>query len=281
MSCPACGGGINFPADGNGAEVPCPHCSANIVLAADSSAQAQPSFPAKTTPSAPTSATPRVKVRAILRHPTVWLACLAIAALSLFLWRTLVPGRRPVLPQSERDHQPLLPISRSSRTAHGHISIEVHNLVTGWDTVRLGYAYEHQFMEARTHGKLLVWLDVTVTNEKSTTDLHLFPSQFHLLDSQRYSHAYQSSRQEIQAVVPLGLRARGGLLFAIPTNSVPLLLNYDPGLNLVLPIPGLYIPPEKVSLDVSLLPESTEGFQRFTRVFPTAAAVRPRQEALP
>ena len=36
MSCPVCGDGIEFPVEGVGVQIPCPHCSTTIELAAPS-----------------------------------------------------------------------------------------------------------------------------------------------------------------------------------------------------------------------------------------------------
>jgi hypothetical protein len=134
---------------------------------------------------------------------------------------------------------PFIPLESSGSDIFlNAVQVRAKRALSGMNIVSLGYAYEHQAKDALDHGDCLLWLEVEVESLRVSDELQVLPSAFRLVTFDNISHSYESSKREISANIQRGEIAKGGLLFAIPTNSIPSTLRFQPDIVLRSPAFG-------------------------------------------
>src|ERR1017187_1332395 len=257
IRCCHCNAVISYTMEWCGEQIDCPNCQSVVLI-------------------------PKLKKKGQPRWPLLVILGLLISA-GFFLYplrkanSVSVDSKQEAAPQTATESQkaafqapapydPYIPLETSGTDSHTNLIVQVHQMVKGWDVVKLGYAYEHEFYDARDHGKKLLWYDVTVQNTSLSSDLNVLPSHFHLIDSDRYSYPSETSKQQISSLIQEGLKTRGGLLFIVPENSDPLLLYYKPGIVLRFPVLERYgVGPEEVVVYISLIPANPKNKPSLTQ----------------
>jgi uncharacterized protein (DUF3084 family) len=113
----------------------------------------------------------------------------------------------------------------------GAVTVEVLQVLTGEQTVAQAKYHKHSLDGIREQGKELIYFEVKITNNKYDGELDAEMYHFKLESVKGDTFSVEQTRDYIRGDLHQGRSARGGIAFAVYTDSAPKILRYNTGLT--------------------------------------------------
>lgn len=112
-----------------------------------------------------------------------------------------------------------------------NVTVEILQILTGEQLVRNSKLHKVTLEEIWKQGKEAIYFEIKVINEKHLTQLRVSQDSFSLESVEGEIFTVQHTRDSIRGIINGGQSVRGGIAFAIHSDSLPRLLRYDTGLK--------------------------------------------------